>query len=182
MSVRASIPGRSSNTSSPEELGKAVRRVAEGAARVKGLELRGRAHQVSAGPQHASHLGHQRLGPRHVLEHLEAENQIERRVVERDVLAVEGGELGVGSRTRQHLGGVVHVETNPARRGIKAAEEIHGVPVPTAEVEHGRSAHAGHCAGHQVVGQRLAGVGGRNAVAQQLLEVVGDHSCESSSG
>jgi hypothetical protein len=138
---------------------------------VERLELGGRAGEVAAGLQHAGHLGEQVAGVLHVLEHLLAVDEVEALVVERKAAAVEGHELGVGSRAPGHLWRLLDVDSHPAHIRLHRAEQVDRVAGAAAEVHDALRAQPPGV----VVRQHGPAVVRGNAVAEQFSEVVAKH-------
>src|SRR5215210_8418470 len=153
------------------------------AERVEGLELRGRAHQVPAGYEHARHLRQQRLRPAHVLEDLLAVDELELRIGEGDRLSVEGGELRVGAPAGIHLGRGGEIEPRPADGGIEPTENVDRVSGAAPQVENPRTrvglrAPAPVPLAYVCVGEELPAVVARHTVVQQLEQVVAQHAAQ----
>ena len=117
----------------------------------------------------------------HVLEHLCAVDDVEARVVERQVHAVERVELDIGARAHAHLGRIREVHPHPPGFRRQAAEYLDRPAGPTAHVQHGRRlSSANRGAGH-VLCQGLARVVTRQALTEQLAKVIADHWAPQSS-
>ena len=121
--------------------------------------------------EHAGDLGQQLARVFDVLQDLLAVDELEARGVERERATVEGHEVGVAAGAARHLRRVLDVHADPAHVRIHRAEEVHGVARAAAEVHHAARPQPRRV----VVREHRPAVVGRDAVAEQLSEVVAEH-------